>query len=365
MTTPITSNEYDYHMNYNLRFPSETYKTMGLTGIENMGNTCFMSSIIHCLGNTLEFRDHFISKDYLVTEVQKRREQAPIVQSFRELLVRIWSKNGIVRPKTFRETIARSLKKYNKNQQQDSYEFLEDLLTLLEEGIKYEIEMDIQGKVNTQLDKLLDKSYREWFKHYNKSYSQLVELFDGMTYSKTSCDNCKYNSGKFEMYRGLTIEIPYDTLEANLDEYFQSSQIDDWKCEKCKKRGCTLESNLWTIPNYLIIHLKRFKCDPQTGNTYKIKNNMTYPVETLDMTKYITKDKNVQGKYVYRLYAINCHTGEINDGHYWSMARNLDTNWYIFNDMDTMQVKDLQKLNTDGAYILFYYRKFIRQSDAS
>lgn len=352
-------NEYNYHKNYNLKFPIETYKTMGLTGIENMGNTCFMSSIIHCLGNTLEFRDHILSRDYLVTERLKRSETSQIVNCFRELLARMWNKNGIVRPKTLRETLARMLQKYRKNKQQDSYEFLEDLLTLLEDSIKYEIEIDIQGQISTPLDKLLETSYREWFKHYKKSYSHIVELFDGMTYSKTSCNNCEYNSGKFEMYRGLTVEIQHDTLEKNLDDYFKSSVIDDWKCEKCSKEGCTLHSDLWTIPNYLIIHLKRFKCDPETGKTNKIKNTITYPIETLDMTKYISADKNVKGKYIYRLYAINCHTGEINDGHYWSIVRNLDTNWYIFNDMDTMKVRDVQQLNTDAAYILFYYRKFI------
>lgn len=32
----------------------------GMTGIENLGNTCFMNSVIQCLANTDEFRDYFI-----------------------------------------------------------------------------------------------------------------------------------------------------------------------------------------------------------------------------------------------------------------------------------------------------------------
>ena len=355
-----TIQEFDYYKSYKLKYKRQEYTELGLVGLENMGNTCFMNSILQCLSNTLELRDHFVSKEYIVTETLKRNQVSTFVKCFGELLKRMWRENTIIKPRSFKEILGKELKKYNDNNQQDSYECLEDILSLLENGIKYRISIDITGEIKTHLDKLLKESYIEWHKNYEHKYNYIVDLFDGMTYNKMKCNNCDYRNHKFEMYRGLTIELPFGSLEENLDEYFKETKIDDWKCEECKMAGGTKTNEIWTIPNYLIIHLKRFQCDIQTS---KIHKKVTYPVESLDMTRYISKDKNAKSNFLYKLYAINCHTGEISDGHYWSIIRRLDNNWYIYNDMDTSMVSDTTNFNkkaSESAYILFYYRMFTK-----
>jgi ubiquitin C-terminal hydrolase len=108
-----------------------------------------------------------------------------------------------------------------------------------------------------------------------------------------------------------------------------------------------------------IIQLKRFD-----NNGNKLTNFVDFPIDQLDLTKYVCPIKSDPNNYIYSLYAINYHAGNMQTGHYWSSVKNSDNNWYIFNDGNISRYNsngDLKtQLVTSDAYILFYYRKFIK-----
>ena len=107
---------------------------------------------------------------------------------------------------------------------------------------------------------------------------------------------------------------------------------------------------------YLIIHLKRFTQDGQKNNTC-----INFPLIDLDITNCVNSE-NTNNQYIYDLYAINHHSGTTMDfGHYWSSCKNLDGNWYNFNDADVSKYsnENLSQQLINDAYILFYQRKKI------
>lgn len=359
---------YDYHTNHQLIKKKETYTKKGLSGLVNLGNKCFLNSILQCLSNTLKLTDYFLSNKFLEDDpenLNKKKEEYYIILSYFNLINNIWETNQLIKPKSFVENISKVVKKYFTLQQQDSHECLLYILDLLHNGLSYEIDVNIKGTVKNDTDILMKTSLESWKAFYEKKYSYIIELFNGMFYNRIKCNTCNHHENVFEPYNTLSIDIPDTTetvdIKTCLDRTLNEIEnIPSWVCNNCSNNGCSKGSKLWSIPNYLIIHLKRFNHNGNGGNGNKVFTPINFPIEDLNLTEYMSTDKNDPNNYIYSLYAVNYHSGGVSSGHYWSCCRNLDNNWYLFNDGHVSKFKNTKDLLTKDAYILFYYRKFIK-----
>jgi ubiquitin carboxyl-terminal hydrolase 8 len=360
MTLERINYEYDLHKHHNLKIKKSAYVSHGLSGIVNLRNTCFMNSILQCLSNTLGLTDYILSAKYMedLTIQNKQRPEQFVLISYINVVNSLWESNQLIKPKSFFENIAKFHKKYFGLRQQDSHEFLLYTLDLLHTAISYEIEIEIKGEPKTKGDHLMKKSLQTWQSFYEKSYSFMIQTFNGCTINTITCCHCKQEETVFEPYNHLSINLTdsTETLSTHLNTFFSSSEtIESFTCENCKMKGCNKETKLWNVPDYLIIQLKRFK-----QNLSKNTSLVNYPMYDLDMTDYISRDKQDRNHYIYDLYAVNYHSGGLDGGHYTSACKNLDNNWYNYNDANVTKYagSNLQQQIVSGdAYILFYVRK--------
>lgn len=112
--------------------------------------------------------------------------------------------------------------------------------------------------------------------------------------------------------------------------------------------------DLYSLPETLIIHLKRFHYDSYLRS--KIEAMVEFPIEGLDMKKWIV-NKNEQS-CVYNLFAVSNHFGNLGGGHYTAYAKNIcDKKWYNLDDSLVQPLSSSNQARTCNAYVLFYQRQ--------
>jgi ubiquitin C-terminal hydrolase len=104
----------------------------------------------------------------------------------------------------------------------------------------------------------------------------------------------------------------------------------------------------------MIIDIKRFI----TSMTGRIKKNQQFidiPINNVDFSKYV--EGYAKETYIYDLYAICNHHGQIDGGHYSSTIKNANGKWYHYNDTTVTEVISNDSIISPKAYVLFYRKK--------
>lgn len=88
--------------------------------------------------------------------------------------------------------------------------------------------------------------------------------------------------------------------------------------------------DLWSAPEVLVIHLKRFSYSRYYRD--KLDTNVSFPVEGLDLTRHLHHVDPARAP-IYDLYAVSYHYGGLGGGHYTAVGKNrLNGKWYKFDD---------------------------------
>lgn len=348
-----------------ITYSRENIKSMtkgkGLCGLENLGNTCYMNSIVQCLSNTEWFREFFMTGEYKSLD-KMNQIQSIMINEMNKLLRGLWYDNAIVSPKGFFNYLQiLSLKigggQFVGNNQNDSSELLIFILDTIHEGLAKPIdtpfiEQDVSGFSETEQSRYY--AAKHWYNIYKSGMSPIAENFYNQLHSNIVCSSCGESSINYDPSIMLTLPIPESKGQISiydcLDLYTSEETLDNdnkYKCEKCGElSNATKKVGIWTTSKYLIICFKRFM-----QNTQKNCAPISYPVDDLDMSKYVI---NGESGTNYRLYGISNHVGSLGGGHYFSYCRNGDK-WYEYDDKMVHLLRE-DAIVTNGAYVLFYER---------
>ena len=156
-------------------------------------------------------------------------------------------------------------------------------------------------------------------------------------------------------------EMKEERVDFNLDtllKYFSSKEYldkgNEWRCSKCNNKvEASKKLSIYYVPRLLIICLSRFSREGRYGYG---KNNslIDFPLDNLDMGPYICGPYKENSKY--DLFAVSQHYGGTGGGHYTAICKNIDGNWYNYNDSSCSRSSPSNVVSS-AAYVLFYRRR--------
>lgn len=290
---------------------SRDIEIRGLSGLNNIGNTCYMNSALQCLSASNLFVSYLIKKkfvpeikqniiDKLGDKEREKRKKSKIQENddnndsdsdvsiylrdvkdkyynsmtynSYKLFKNMWKTNSIITPKTFKTKLGKFSETFRGYHQQDSEEFINFLLNQIHDEIKCDVILKYKNipqeivdyiKVRKDIYKeIKDEEDPEIIKNKLREFTEFIERFE-----------------KFEtIYKSLDYWDSYVKKNYSpIIDIFSGLFMNQITCTKCNKKSRSFETfNVFPLPipdngSYLQDCLKEFsKTEILNGdNKYK------------------------------------------------------------------------------------------------
>mmetsp|Transcript_45971 Transcript_45971/g.130402 ORF Transcript_45971/g.130402 Transcript_45971/m.130402 type:complete len:774 (+) Transcript_45971:100-2421(+) len=247
---------------------------VGLTGLYNLGNTCYLASAVQCLSQTSALSAQLRSSgsaggksDASGGGASGAEGSGRVAQACGDLLRSLWSPSGseAVGPCDLKASVSERAKLFEGYGQQDAQELMQVLLESLHEDLRRPRpsepkEMQLPSEEGARASEL-------WRRAQEQDSSLVSDIFQGQLRSAVCCAGCGHEEVGFELFWSLPLPLPprkedggESSLEDALDAFCADEPLDSsWKCGRCAgpSQG-SKRARLWRAPPVLQLHLKRF-----------------------------------------------------------------------------------------------------------
>jgi len=341
------------------------YNNKGLSGLTNLGNTCFLNACMQVISHTYELNE-FLNLETYKKRLKNQYDSALLIE-WDELRKILWKENCVVSPLKFVKTVQKLAQIKDKDmftgyEQNDLPEFLVFVVDCFHNALSREVNMNIQGTPENDRDKIALLCFEKIKQMYSKDYSEIWNIFYGIQVSQLiSVETNKTMSMTPEPFFIINLPIPLNNKSPSLldcfDLYVEGEILDGDNSvlneATNKKESAQKSLTFWSLPTILVIDIKRY-------NVSNRKNQILvdFPLTDLNLSKYVIGYN--KETYVYDLYGVCNHGGSVLGGHYTSYVKNANDKWYHYNDSSVTEQLQLQQIISSKAYCFFYRKRSIK-----
>lgn len=306
-------------------------------GLPNIGYTCYLNTSLQCLFNC----------DYFVQYLEKTTKFSMLknlYESFSD--TQLTEKEKLKTYIVFLNYIRKYIPSIEINIENDIHEFLVLFIDLYFEYFKRVIKISKPAS-RTTVDIVKYNSDAHW---YNE-FSDICDVLFSQHVIKTQCKSCGYNLHNYETTCVISIDISssVDSIQQGMNKHFDSTQINDWKCDRCNlSNHVTRTTYIVRAPKILVLCIKRFSYEKNKI----VKNDKQIQIDKcINLSKYFYVEQKTSP---YSLKSIALHHGDAYKGHYTSLLYDSDKT-FLIDDMNVIDLHSIGNLNIKSfAYLLFY-----------